>query len=102
MVQVSISLDDLDLIAKALDSADFYYNSTPEDEKKFYDHISELRYRLERHLKKWNKIKEIDEKIKWNKQVFHLGRGFHTFDEFMEAQNKLLDERRSCIRVVSE
>ena len=98
MVQISITLDDLDTIIKALDSADFYINSTPEDEKKFYDHKDDLRYRLEKQLKKWDRIKEIDERIKWNKTVVHLGRGFRTYNEFLDEQNKLLDERRDIIK----
>ena len=98
MVHLSVSLDDLDTIVKALDSADFYINSTPEDEKEFYDHKDELRYRLERLQKKWEKVKEIDEKIKWNKQIVHLGRGFHTLDEFFQAQSRLLDERRAVVK----
>lgn len=97
MVNLSLTLDDLDLIVKALDSADFYYNSTPEDEKKFYDHISELSIRLERKLKKWDRVKQIDEKIRWNKLMVHLGRGFHTFDEYLETQSKLRDERHKVI-----
>ena len=97
MVNLSLTLDDLDLVVKALDSADFYYNSTPENEKKFYDHISELGIRLEEQLKKWDRVRQIDEKIKWNKYMVHLGRGFHTFDEFLETQNKLMDERRKVI-----
>ena len=97
MVNVSLTLDDLDLIVKALESADFYINSTPEDEKEFYDHKDDLRYRLEKQLKKWDRIKEIDERIKWNKKIFHLGRGFHTFEEFQNSQEKLLNERRKVI-----
>lgn len=98
MVNVSLTLDDLDTIVKALDSADFYINSTPEDEKEFYDHKDDLRYRLEKQLKKWERIKEIDERIKWNREIFHLGRGFRTFEEFQNAQEKLLDERREIIK----
>ncbi len=95
MVNVNISLDDLGIVVEALESADFYINDTEENEKKFYDHKDELRWRLDRLLKKWGKIKEIDEKIRWNKSVVRLGRGFTTYDEFMETQHALLDERRN-------
>ena len=101
MVKISLTLDDLDLIVKALDSADFYYNSTPENEKKFYDHLSELRFRLEKQLNKWDKVKKIDEKMRWNNLMVHLGRGFNSFDEFLETQSKLRDERRKVIEEVS-
>ena len=97
MVIVSISLDDLDTIVKALDSADFYINSSPENEKRFYEHKDKLQNRLEKLLQKWDKIKEIDDKIKWNKQIFHLGRGFHTVEEFITKQNELRNERYNII-----
>ena len=101
MVKISVTLDDLDIIVKSLDSADIYFNSTPENEKKFYDHMSELRIRLEKQLNKWDKVKRIDEKIRWNNLMVRLGRGFSTFDEFLETQSKLRDERRKVIEEVS-
>ena len=101
MVKISVTLDDLDIIVKSLDSADIYFNSTPENEKKFYDHMSELRIRLEKQLNKWDRVKRIDEKIRWNNLMVRLGRGFSTFDEFLETQSKLRDERRKVIEEVS-
>lgn len=98
MVNVSFTLDDLDLIVKSLESADIYVNYTAEENRKFYDHIDELRLRLEKTLKKWEEVKKIDERIKWNKEVFVLGRGFTTVDEFDEAQKKLFEKRYSVIK----
>ena len=97
MVNVSLTLDDLDTIVKALYSADFYTDGTPESQKEFYDHIDVLRLRLEKQLKKWQVVAKIDEKLMANREMFHLGRGFHTFNEFMEAQEKLRYERRTVI-----
>lgn len=98
MVNISITLDDLDIIVKSLESADIYINDTEENERKFYDHMDELRLRLEKTLKKWEEVKKIDERIKWNKEVFVLGRGFSTVDEFDEAQKKLYEKRYSIIK----
>lgn len=99
MVNVSITLDDLDIIVKSLEcGGDIFVNDTEENERKFYDHIDELRLRLEKTLKKWEEVKKIDERIKWNKEVFVLGRGFSTVDEFDEAQKKLFEKRYDIIK----
>jgi DNA-binding PadR family transcriptional regulator len=97
MVNISITLGDLDTIVKALDSADIYINDTEENMRKFYEDKDELRRRLERLLEKWEKVRKIDEKMKWNKQIVRLGRGFNTFDEYLETQKELKEERRKLI-----
>ena len=100
MVNISITLGDLDTIVKALDSADIYINDTEENMRKFYEDKDELRRRLERLLEKWEKVRKIDEKMKWNKHIVYLGRGFSTFDEYLEKQKELREERRKLIEEV--
>ena len=97
MVNISITQDDLYLLVEALDSADFYVNGTEEDMKKFYEHKDKLRWRLTQILKKWDAVEKVNREIKWAKNLFHLGRGFHTTDEFLETLQKLLDERHNII-----
>ena len=98
MVKVSITLDDLDVLVKAMESSDVYIDDTDENMKRFYEHKDELQRRLEHLLEKWEKVKKIDEKIRWNKEIVHLGRGFSTFDEYLEIQKELREERRNLIK----
>ena len=100
MVVVSLTLDDLDLVVKALESADFYMNGTPEEEEAFYNHIYDLRLRLNALHDKWSEIKRVEDKIKWNLNLIRLGRGFKTFEDFHKSQGELLDERRDLVRGV--
>ena len=102
MVNISITLDDLDTIVKALDSADIYINDTEENMRKFYEDKDELRRRLERLLEKWEKVKKIDEKMKWNKRIVRIGRGFNTFEEYLEKQKELREERMNLIKQKGE
>ena len=97
MVNISITLDDLDTIVKALDSSDIYIDDTEENMSNFYEHKDELRRRLEHLLEKWEKVKKIDETLKWNKEIVHLGRGFNTFEEYLEKQKELRKERRKLV-----
>ena len=97
MVNISITLDDLDIIVKAMESSDIYINDTEENMRKFYEHKDGVQRRLERLLKKWESVKQIDEKIKWNKRMVHLERGFNSFDEYLETQKRLREERRKMI-----
>ena len=94
MVNVSIKLEDLELITMALDSADFYLNDSEERVKEFFEHIDNLRFRLEKITKNWNEIKILEDKIEWNKTLIHLHRGFTSYDDFFNEQHKLLDEIR--------
>lgn len=98
MVTISITLDDLDLIIKSLDSADIYVDATPEEERKFYDHLNKLRVRLERTLKKYDAIAKIDDKIKWNHTLLKLGRGFETIEQWEKATHELYDERNRIMK----
>ena len=87
---VSLTLDDLDTIIKALDSADFYTNDST-----FYEHLGNLKLRLEKLLEKWEKIKNVDEKIKWNNTLLRLGRGFETIEEYEKKTNELYEIRNN-------
>ena len=98
MVKVSLKLDDIFLLTESLDSADFYFEGSDEDKEKFYEGINQLRHRLEKTHEKWNKIKEIEEKIKFNNKMVSLGRGFNKFDDFLESQAELRNERDKMIR----
>jgi DNA repair exonuclease SbcCD ATPase subunit len=98
MVKVSITLDDLDILVKAMESSDIYMDDTDENMKKFYDHKDELQRRLEHLLEKWEKVKKIDENLRWNKEIVRLGRGFNTFEEYLEKQKELREERMNLIK----
>ena len=93
MVKVSVTLDDLDTIIKALDSADFYC-----EDASFYEHLSELRFRLQKVLKKHEAIKNIDDRLKWNRVLLRLGTGFNTIDDYEKARDYLLSERERLIK----
>ena len=98
MVRVSLTLDDLDLIVKALYSPDIYIDDTPENEQKFYQHIEDLSYRLGLIQKKYEAIKDIDGKIKWNNALFKLGRGFETIGAWQKTQHALYEKRREIMK----
>ena len=102
MVKVSITLDDLDILVKAMESSDIYMDDTDENMKKFYDHKDELQRRLEHLLEKWEKVKKIDENLRWNKEIVRLGRGFNTFEEYLEKQKELREERMNLIKQKGE
>ena len=98
MVKVSITLDDLDVLVKAMESSDVYIDDTDENMKRFYEHKDELQRRLEHLLEKWEKVKKIDENLRWNKEIVRLGRGFNTFEEYLEKQKELREERMNLIK----
>jgi hypothetical protein len=52
MVKVSITLDDLDVLVKAMESSDIYIDDTDENMKRFYEHKDDLQRRLEHLLEK--------------------------------------------------
>ncbi len=97
MVMISLTLDDLDTVVKALDSADFY-----SDNSTFYEHLDHFKYRLERLMKKYETIQKIDEKIKWNHTLLRLGRGFETIDDYEKAQEILYKRKDEFMKERSD
>jgi predicted N-acyltransferase len=45
---------------------------------------------------------KIDEKIKWNNKISRLGRGFSSFDDYLQRQKELREERRKIIEEVKK